>query len=544
MPRLDRRPGSAMPASAQAVNVIAKQFVVVIFARLRAMPRILPRLSAQADRLRRLLKPVVAFYYNLYYWFYRQYLGLESRVPVTAPCQSSEYCKREVVMQIPVITILGSQEPLVESAAAALEARAPTIPFTQAALPQGMRLDPTIPAIPLGTGRMGEMSVDSMGPATSQSFAVRAMLEVEDPQAIPEQVDGRPLFADPVIEPFLTCGGTPPVGDAALVAKHLGVATLAGRGMDGTDVAIAVMDTGINLTHLRNKLGFMPRIDAANSWTVPGSTTLPFQHPVHHGTMCAYDALIAAPNATLLDFPILRNNAPGGSSMGGTLSVALAAFSHVLGSWAVAFAAGGLRRYKSLVLNNSWGIFHPSWDFPAGHPGRFCDNPRHPFNLVIGTLAGTDVDILFAAGNCGAQCADMRCSGRVTGAIMGSSALPEVLTLAGCDTNDLRVGYSSQGPSIAGMFQNKPDLTSYTHFLGSEAFGAGSPDSGTSTACPVAAGCVAALRTKLPSSTLPTANLFSQLMATARKPAGQTTWNGDYGHGYLDPLATAQSFGV
>jgi hypothetical protein len=44
---------------------------------------------------------------------------------------------------------------------------------------------------------------------------------------------------------------------------------------------------------------------------------------------------------------------------------------------------------------------------------------------------------------------------------------------------------------------DKPDITGYTHFLGSEAFGAGSPDAGTSAACPVAAGCAAALRTKL-----------------------------------------------
>ena len=31
----------------------------------------------------------------------------------------------------------------------------------------------------------------------------------------------------------------------------------------------------------------------------------PFDHRLGHGTMCAYDALIAAPNATLLDFPML-----------------------------------------------------------------------------------------------------------------------------------------------------------------------------------------------------------------------------------------------
>lgn len=81
--------------------------------------------------------------------------------------------------------------------------------------------------------------------------------------------------------------------------------------------------------------------------------------------------------------------------------------------------------------------------------------------------------------------------------ITGANAHPDVLTLAGCDIHDDRVGYSSQGPAIPGMKRKKPDVTSYTHFLGSKAFGTGTPDSGTSTACPVAAGCVAAVRTRL-----------------------------------------------
>jgi hypothetical protein len=259
--------------------------------------------------------------------------------------------------------------------------------------------------------------------------------------------------------------------------------------------------------------------------------------------MCAYDALIAAPKATLLDFPILSNSAPGGSQMSGTIGVALAAFSQLMISRSVTFNPNGLSKYKALVVNNSWGIFHPSWDFPAGHPGRYCDNPNHPFHLIVSVLARS-ADIIFAAGNCGVECADMRCQSRVTGAIMGASAHPEVLTLAGCDTQNLRVGYSSQGPSIAGMYQQKPDVTAYTHFRGSEAFGAASPDSGTSAACPVAAGCVAALRTKVAPSTTTSRDLFLQIMATATKVPGQTGWNGDYGHGIINPVNAGQSLGV
>ena len=77
-----------------------------------------------------------------------------------------------------------------------------------------------------------------------------------------------------------------------------------------------------------------------------------------------------------------------------------------------------------------------------------------PLSLASSSvLLMTGADVVFAAGNCGTQCADGRCQGRTTQTIMGSSALQDVLTLAGCDTSEARVGYSSQGPSIAGMFQ-------------------------------------------------------------------------------------------
>jgi hypothetical protein len=254
--------------------------------------------------------------------------------------------------------------------------------------------------------------------------------------------------------------------------------------------------------------------------------------------MCAFDVLIAAPKATLLDFPILQSTTPGGSVMAGFLSDALLAFSYLH----TAFSSPTWK-YRALVVNNSWGMYHPSWDFPAGHPGRYADNPNHPFNIMVGTLALAGADVLFAAGNCGKDCPDGRCGGVTKHTITGANAHPDVLTLAGCDVTDSRVGYSSQGPAIPGMAREKPDITAYTHFLGSEAFGPGVPDSGTSTACPVAAGCVAAIRTKLRPSKVPPAQLFQQFIASAApKPA--PGWNGDYGAGIIRPLPVATHFGL
>jgi subtilase family protein len=307
---------------------------------------------------------------------------------------------------------------------------------------------------------------------------------------------------------------------------------------------LAISRLGILHGRLRKKLGGIPAFDAANSWNGPGATTTPGQYPVNHGTMCAYDALIAAPAATLVDVPILANPTSGGSTMAGTLAAAVSAYSHLLARWGVAFAAGDLAKYAGLVVSNSWGVFDPSWDFPPGHPGRYIDNAHHPFNLLVGVLAASGVDLVFAAGNCGAECPDGRCAA-TTATITGANAHTDVLTVAGCDTADQRVGYSSQGPSIAGMPAEKPDITAYTHFLGSEAFGSNSPDSGTSAACPVAAGCIAALRTKVSHSTTPPGALMAQIRLTARQVAPNPIgWNPNYGHGIIDPVTLAQSIGT
>ncbi|MEU4546213.1 S8 family peptidase [Nonomuraea dietziae] len=334
------------------------------------------------------------------------------------------------------------------------------------------------------------------------------------------------VFADPVIEPNLTCGGDAPVGDWHDVERLLGTSALHAEGLDGSGVALAVLDTGINAAHVARHLGRGVNLDAERSWNPSGVQGRPGEFEVDHGTMCAFDTLIAAPQASLIDIPVLLSSRMGGSALDGLLSDAVAAFAHLR-----TLLEAQPAESRSLVISNSWGSFSPRWDFPPGHPGNYSDNAAHPFNLVVASLDSAGADVLFAAGNCGRECKDGRCA-YPDRPIGGANSHPRVLSIGGVDTEGERVGYSSQGPGR--LAARKPDLCAYTHFSGSKAFGDGEPDSGTSAACPVAAGLVAAIRTQWPASRLSPGQLRSLLRRTAddRSDVG---YDFDYGYGVVDP---------
>ncbi|MFC0865588.1 S8 family serine peptidase [Sphaerimonospora cavernae] len=333
------------------------------------------------------------------------------------------------------------------------------------------------------------------------------------------------VYSDPVIESSLTCGDDPAVGDRHDVARLLRVTDLAAEGLDGSGVALAVVDTGINAAHVERVLGHEITVDKDRSWSPAGVSGKPGEHPVDHGTMCAFDALISAPKASLLDMPVLLSRRRGGSTLDGLLSDAIAAYAHLRNVLEAQPAES-----RALVITNSWGSFSPRWDFPPGNPGNYSDNPAHPFNLIVGSLAEAGADILFAAGNCGRECRDSRCA-FPDRPIVGANSHPKVLSIGGVDTNGQRVGYSSQGPGR--LAERKPDFCAYTHFAGSQAFGDDEPDSGTSAACPVAAGLVAAVRTLWPSTKLSASQLRTLLRRTAddRSDVG---YDYDYGYGVVD----------
>jgi subtilisin family serine protease len=367
------------------------------------------------------------------------------------------------------------------------------------------------------------------------TYLVRGSIP-DDPEAqrtALAQAHARPevvgVFSDPAIQTCLTCGASPPVGNDQDVARLLGVKALADAGLDGHNVPVAVVDTGIDVAYLRRK-GHTPRLSARRSWTPLDVTTRPGRHPVDHGTMCAYDTGIAAPRATLLDYAVLLSRTPGETAMSGLLSDAVVAFSRLLGL--ARSVPVGRRR---LVVSNSWGMFDPAWDFPAGHPGNYSDNPAHPFNVIVASLADAGADILFAAGNCGRDCPDGRCGFRRGQPICGASSHPSVLSVAGIDTRKRRVGYSSEGPGR--LSASKPDIAAYTHFAGSGVY---PKDSGTSAACPVAAGVIAAVRTRWPVGLISPAELRT-LVAKTATDLGGTGFDQRHGWGALDAEALVAS---
>ncbi len=164
--------------------------------------------------------------------------------------QDSPGLRGERPERMTVLLVLGRQETLLESALAVRESRAPTIDLRSARMPAGAVIDASFPAVPLGTGRPSEIAAASDNPQVSESFAVRAFLAAGEPDEPPEQIDGASVFANPAIEPFLTCIGDPAVGSVSDVRSALDTVRLAANGLDGDGVAIAIVDSGINLAHL------------------------------------------------------------------------------------------------------------------------------------------------------------------------------------------------------------------------------------------------------------------------------------------------------
>lgn len=397
-------------------------------------------------------------------------------------------------------------------------------------------IDPTYAPVPLRTLTTRERSQDpndlsaavqlDLTP-TSTTYIVRGEVDEAQVPALRAREDVVGVFSDPVIEPCIVCASSAPVGTDLDVETLLCANSMRKCGMDGTGVLVAIVDSGVNMTYLNNH-GKTPGFNAAWSWAYTSGLT-PGSMPVDHGTMVAFDVCIAAPKCTILDIALLHPIQATPSGFGGLLSDAVKAYAHLLDIMMLPLRIG---QKRSMVVNNSWGMFNPSWDYPVSDPGNYSDNPNHPFNIAVASLEIGGADIVFAAGNCGADCPDSRCQGITSNTIYGANGHPQVLTVGGVDTTQNRVGYSAIGPGR--LATNKPDVCGYTHFTGSEVYTA---DGGTSAAAPVVTGVVAAVRSKRPrdaadATTSPAA--IRSLITSTANDLGTSGFDFMHGHGVVD----------
>jgi Subtilase family len=449
------------------------------------------------------------------------------------------------------IRVLVQMRHTASVAAAAFEAAAVSRAYPLAAV-AGVELDEAyqpvqIPVKERRLGapvRVGELFGLNTAPEAS-SYVVRATVKNKASLKKLLKAAGKSdevvgVFSDSKISTCQVCPSGP-VGTDKYVEQLLQVHELQQRGMDGAGARVVIVDTGVNMAYLKQK-GKTPGFDESRSWS-PNPGDIPGELEVDHGTMCAYDACIAAPECTLIDHALLRSQAEGESVMDGFLSDAVRSYGLLLRILTEEKTASVVESPDAvpMVVNNSWGMFHSSWDFPVGDPMNYSDNHDHPFNVIVASLEAAGADILFAAGNCGRECADGRCRDETDSGIFGANSSEAVLSVAGVIITKERIGYSTRGPGR--LVEQKPDIACYTHFKGSGVY---RQDGGTSAATPVAAGLVAAVRSAYPQTVLPPAVLRNLIRRTA-EDRGAQGFDYEYGYGVVDTgglLAALEGFGT
>lgn len=340
------------------------------------------------------------------------------------------------------------------------------------------------------------------------------------------------------------CPGEAPYGllgkrAAALRTMRAGPQHLADAGLPGAKDALG----RVNLIAIDTGLppALIQPLGTVRGWEVAmmdgGGITIrkPGDPLTGHGAMVAGNALSLANDIKVLDCPAIPDGIMGlDAFLGWIVAAVLGVKAFVLERQADDALASLPRR--SWVVCNAWGVFDPSRETSVL---RYSDNPDHPLTAQFRELSQLGVDIVFAAGNCGQFCPNGRCSPDFTGpgrSINGANAMPEALTVGAVRNDRLWLGYSGQGPGIAGLAHDKPDLCAPSQFENDDDAG---PNTGTSAACGLASGVVALLRSRWPLGVVDPAGLRAILRDTARHPDGPKGWQERTGHGVLDLAAAA-----
>jgi hypothetical protein len=302
--------------------------------------------------------------------------------------------------------------------------------------------------------------------------------------------------------------------------------------LTGSGVNVVIVDQGLNAHALGNNY--------AGGWSVnntilPGTATLDPTAPHRlHGMMIANNILQVAPDARIFDLPMVPPRIT--DVLDFFLHTADAAYQAVTDSIDLYRLSG---QYTGpWILVNAWAIYDTKSEVP---PGSYTNGPQHAFNLEVVDAVNSEIDVVFCAGNCGQFCPDMRCGAADIGpgrSVLGANSLDAVLSVGAVRSDAKWLGYSSQGPGQPTLGTEKPDLCAASQF--GETNDAFTTNTGTSAACGLAAGVVAALRSNPNRDWGPNRvslnDLKGILNRTARKTDGPL-WNRRTGNGILDARA-------
>jgi subtilisin family serine protease len=323
----------------------------------------------------------------------------------------------------------------------------------------------------------------------------------------------------------------PMFADRAAAERLVRVPFLKSKQLTGAGVNVVVVDQGLDKVALGTSYGSGWPVNSAS----PGKTQSPEPGTVvrTHGMMVANNILQVAPDTTLFDLPMVPPRIIDIEDY--FLCTADAAFRMMLDD--IETSQAGQEDPTPWILVNAWAIFDRSQEYP---PGSYTNDPYHPFNMMVAEAAESGFDVVFCAGNCGQFCPDQRCGALDKGpaqSIFGANCHPEVLSVGAARADTMWLGYSSQGPGQPGFWPlgyEKPDLCAPSQFC--ETDDAFETNGGTSAACALAAGVIAALRSESDwrSDNVSTQELKSILNSSARKSG---TWNNRLGNGILDAEA-------
>lgn len=310
---------------------------------------------------------------------------------------------------------------------------------------------------------------------------------------------------------------------------------LSENGLDGGAVNLVIVDRGLDKDFVNN---FNGNKNFQGGWkhTNPYDTTqvhLPgatIGEEAAHGRMMVRNILDLAPRANIWDLPLLP---PRIWDIGVFISDAQAAFDTMLNDIANHL---GKRWAGPWILVNAWAVFDRRSETPLGD---YTNRLTHPFNATIAQAVAEGRDVVFCAGNCGQFCPDERCGPWDIGPgqdVLGANSHPDVISVGAVRVDAMWLGYSSQGPGQSNMAHHKPDLCAPSGFA--ETADAHTGNTGTSAASAVAAGVVAALRSRpaWAPGLVPPGTVRQILNHTARKTQGPH-WNQGLGHGIIDVRA-------